>query len=64
MPDKAQIDTYIAAKQDEAIAELARLCAVPSVSAIANKPLYLNGLDQFALTRDLGVRFLAFEHPI
>ena len=29
-----------------------------------NKSMHLNGLDQFALRRDLGVGFLAFEHPI
>lgn len=33
MPDKAQIDSYIAAHRDDAIAELKRLCAIPSVSA-------------------------------
>ncbi len=30
----------------------------------SNKSTHLNGLDQFALRRDLGVRFLAFEHQI
>ena len=37
---------------------------LPSVSVVANKSMHLNGLDQFALRRDLGVGFLAFEHPI
>ena len=40
------------------------LAAVPSVSVVTNKSMHLNGLDQFALRRDLGVGFLAFEHPI
>ena len=26
--------------------------------------MHLNGLDQFALRRDLGVGFLGFKHPI
>ena len=38
------------------------LAAVPSVSVGRNKSMHLNGLDQFALRRDLGVRFLAFKH--
>jgi acetylornithine deacetylase/succinyl-diaminopimelate desuccinylase-like protein len=33
MPDKARMDATIHARRDEAIEELRRLCAVPSVSA-------------------------------
>ena len=29
-----------------------------------NKSMHLNGLDQFALKRDLGGGFLGFKHPI
>jgi hypothetical protein len=29
-----------------------------------NKSTHLNGLDQFALRRDLGVEFLGFKHSI
>jgi len=30
----------------------------------SNKSMHLNALDEFAFKRNLGVRFLAFEHPI
>jgi acetylornithine deacetylase/succinyl-diaminopimelate desuccinylase-like protein len=33
MPDKTKLDSFITTQRDAAIAELARLCAVPSVSA-------------------------------
>jgi len=38
-------------------------CRVECVGG-RNKSMHLNGLDQFAFRRDLGVGFLAFKHPI
>ena len=40
------------------------LAAVAECVGGRNKSMHLNGLDQFALRRDLGVGFLGFEHPI
>ncbi len=49
---------------NRALDEMKRVAAVPSVSVVTSKSMHLNGLDQFALRRDLGGGFLAFEHPI